>query len=332
MRQGYAGTTASIINSTMPSITAAPKADITGALKTFADARYQAEKQQREREMYQKYLKDEEKNDQDLNDLSEALQSGNDADINSAYARLDPVAFMKNRMESMEEQRQFERQMEMLNRRATLDKELARIKAGGGGLVNINMSNPFERKRAETIAKSMDEKITESQNRINDYDRMIQLLNSEKVKTGGVDGLMGEVLPDFALNQETAELRSIIKKILPQMRAPGSGATSDKDMEVFEQATVGLGKPKEANLNIARGRKIVDENNIAKEELRAEWISSGKGTLTDFDREWKQYLEANPIFSNKDGKLNEKRASAYEWFGGQKQNQVPTDEDAWGGI
>ena len=150
MRQGYAGTTASIISSTMPSITAAPKADITGALKTFADARYQAEKQQREREMYQKYLKDEEKNDQNLNDLSEALQSGNDADINSAYARLDPVAFMKNRMESMEEQRQFERQMEMLNRRATLDEELARIKAGGGGLVeqsvdeNGNIISPVQ--------------------------------------------------------------------------------------------------------------------------------------------------------------------------------------------
>ena len=98
MRQGYAGTTASIINRTMPSITTAPKADITGALKTFADARYQAEKQQREREMYQKYLKDEEALEQNQAAFDQAVDNGDYDTAMKIGAKLDRLGFIKNRM------------------------------------------------------------------------------------------------------------------------------------------------------------------------------------------------------------------------------------------
>ena len=181
--------------------------------------------------------------------------------------------------------------------------------------------NPFDKKRMENIGKEMDKNIAASQSRVDDYNRMEQLLNDPEVDTGGAKGAFKDSLPDFALDAKTAELRSIIKKIVPQMRPAGSGTTSDRDMKIFEQATVGLGKDKEANLNIVRGRKIVDENNIAKEELRYEWVNNG-GNLGDFDKAWRQYLNANPIFENKSGALNKNRQDAYSWFsGGVQQNQ-----------
>lgn len=186
-----------------------------------------------------------------------------------------------------------------------------------------NIVNPFDKKRMENIGKEMDKNIAASQSRVDDYNRMEQLLNDPEVVTGGVEGAFKESLPDFALNAKTAELRSIIKKIVPQMRPTGSGTTSDRDMKIFEQATVGLGKDKEANLNIVRGRKIVDENNIAKEELRYEWVNNG-GNLGDFDRAWRQYLNANPIFENESGALNKNRQDAYSWFSNMERSQPQT--------
>lgn len=185
-----------------------------------------------------------------------------------------------------------------------------------------NNINPFDKKRIENIAKDMDKNVSASQSRIDDYSRMEQLLNDPEVATGGWKGAVNESLPDWALDEKTAELRSIIKKIVPQMRPTGSGTTSDRDMKVFEQATVGLGKDKQANLNIARGRRLVDENNIAKEQLRYEWVNNG-GNLGDFDTAWRQYLNANPIFASNDGKLNVNRQDAYSWFasGGKTQAQ-----------
>ncbi len=187
------------------------------------------------------------------------------------------------------------------------------------GVGQTNVTNPLDKKRIETIAKKMDENIETSQTRLDDYNRMEQLLNNPNVETGGIKGAIQEKLPDGMLNTETAELRSIIKKIVPQMRPAGSGTTSDRDMKIFEQATVGLGKDKQANLNIIKGRKIVDENNIAKEELRYEWLSMG-GNLGDFDREWRKYLNANPIFENDNGQLNQKRKDPYEWFTSPRQS------------
>ena len=189
-----------------------------------------------------------------------------------------------------------------------------------------NVVNPFDKKRMENIGKEMDKNIAASQSRVDDYNRMEQLLNDPDVATGGAKGAFYDSLPDFALDAKTAELRSIIKKIVPQMRPAGSGTTSDRDMKIFEQATVGLGKDKEANLNIVRGRKIVDENNIAKEELRYEWVNNG-GNLGDFDKAWRQYLNANPIFENKSGALNKNRQDAYSWFSsGVQQNQPQTGQ------
>lgn len=84
------------------------------------------------------------------NALADALQSGDEEAINKAYANHDPQAAMQDRLSRMAEQRKFDQQKELLgikndydaadfDRRAALARDIAQIKAGGNGLVNINM-------------------------------------------------------------------------------------------------------------------------------------------------------------------------------------------------
>lgn len=196
-------------------------------------------------------------------------------------------------------------------------EDQARKMAFEKGNLEVNL-NPFEKKRIENIAKNIDKNISESQSRINDYNRIEQLLEDKDVKTGGISGSIKKNIPTALLNSKTQELQSLINKIVPQMRPSGSGPISDKDMAIFEKATVGLDKEKEANLNIVKGRRAIDENSIAREELRAEWVGNG-GQITDFDREWRNYINKNPIFSNSNGELNKNRINPYDWFS-EKRN------------
>ena len=349
--ENKAATTARISSMLIPQLTRPVYVDIGQAVKDGIDMYYKARGAQ-ERYNEQERMKGLEQN------LADAVESGDEAAINNAYAQLDPAGYVDylNRIKANREASdlEFARKKELLDIQNQNAMGLERLKNALGGTktsaarnyeylvsqgipenearnlsfskggVNVNV-NPFDKKRIETIAKNMDENISESQSRIDDYNRMEQLLNNQKVKTGGVSGAIKKKLPTALLNDETQELQSIINKIVPQMRPTGSGATSDRDMAIFEKATVGLDKNKEANLNIVRGRRAVDENAIAREELRADWVNQG-GSLTDFDRVWRDYLNANPIFSNSNGELNSSRISAYDWFSG-KRNQ-PKQEKA----
>lgn len=215
--------------------------------------------------------------------------------------------------------------MEMQDRKDAIARELANIRANGNGLVNINMNNPFDKKRIETRAKNMDENIAKSQSLIDDYNQAEALLNKNSFNTGAGYGVVAPITARF--NNDAAQFQALVNKIVPTMRPAGSGSTSDRDMAIFEKATFGFDKPREANLNIIRGRRAVEENNKAKEELFAEYITNGMGTPADFDREWRRYLNANPIFGDDQGNtLNKTRVSAYDWFSG-KQNTASSDND-----
>lgn len=268
-----------------------------------------------------------------MNALASALQSGDEEAINKAAAAYDPQAAMQERLSRMAEQRKFDQQKELLGiknqydvdaaeKQAALAREIAQIKAGGNGLVNINMNNPFDKKRLETRAKNMDENIANSQSMIDTYNKAEALLNKNSFDTGGISDILAPITTRF--NRDAADFQAEVNKIVPTMRPAGSGSTSDRDMAIFEKATFGFDKPKQTNLNIIKGRRAVEENNIAKEELLAEYVTSGMGTLSDFDKEWRKYLNANPIFGDDEGNtLNKNRVSAYDWFAGNQYAQTP---------
>jgi chorismate mutase len=301
------------------------------------------------------------KNQTNENELKSALQSGDEEAINKAAAAYDPKGFY-DAMQKIKASREasdldFERQKELLGlrnqydteaaeKRAALAEKIASIKAGGNGLVNINMNNPFDKKRIETIAKNMDENISTAQGVYDTYKQALDLLNAEDVKTGGAwnaaRGASGKLAGSALLNSNEQRLNALINETIPKMRPVGSGSASDKDMETFAKATLGFGNTKDANKNIASGRMLAAENSMAMEELRAEYVTSGMGSVSDFDREWRKYLSANPIFNDKGG-LNKSRVDAYSWFGGNQNaletvatpipaTKIPTDNDAFGDI
>lgn len=327
LNRNFATTSAMIAKSTDPNIRALPQVDMNKAILGAIDSYYSITDEERKRAEEERIKGLEQ-------DLADAIKGGDEAAINNAYAKLNPSGYVDylNKIKSNRDASdlEFARQKELLNIKNQNDMGLARLKAelGLGGGVNVNI-NPFEKKRIENIAKKMDENISASQSRIDDYNRMEQLLNNQNVQTGGVSGAIKKQLPTAFLNDETQELQSIINKIVPQMRPAGSGTTSDRDMAIFEKATVGLDKNKDANLSIIRGRRAVDENAIAREELRADWVNQG-GSLTDFDRVWRDYLNANPIFSNSNGELNSGRISAYDWFGGKRNEPKKENTDPLG--
>lgn len=327
LNKNFAATSAMIARANSPKIESLPQADMNKAILGAIDSYYSITGEERKR--------DEEDRKKGLEEaLGKAIESGDETAINNAYAKLNPSGYVDylNKIKSNRDASdlEFARQKELLNIKNQNDMGLARLKAelGLGGGVNVNI-NPFEKKRIENIAKKMDENISASQSRIDDYNRMEQLLNNQNVQTGGVSGAIKKQLPTAFLNDETQELQSIINKIVPQMRPTGSGSTSDRDMAIFEKATVGLDKNKDANLSIIRGRRAVDENAIAREELRADWVNQG-GSLTDFDRVWRDYLNANPIFSNSNGELNSGRISAYDWFSGKRNEPKKESTDPLG--
>lgn len=254
--------------------------------------------------------------------LAKALESGDEKAINDAYYAYNPQGAYETLMKIKQAKEQsdldFARQKELLGLQNKYALALQDAKnKGNNSLVNISMNNPFDKKRIEKIASNIDENISASQSKINDYKRMEQLLEDPDVSTGGVVGAIKDNIPTALLNEKEQELQSIISKIVPQMRPTGSGSTSDKDIEIFKKAAVGLNKSKDANLNLVRAGIAGEENSIAQEELRADWINQG-GSLTEFDKQWRKYREANPIFSSENGDLNQNRLTAYDWFSGKR--------------
>lgn len=214
----------------------------------------------------------------------------------------------------------------------------------GGTTVNIGggsgYAGAYGKKRVENIAANMDEIVRNSQDKINTFSRALQLL--DKINTGAKYAFPGASGLYSLTNSDAAEFNALANEVIPQMRPAGSGAASDRDMEIFRKATFALDKPKETNRNLLSARIAAEKNEIARQELMGRWIEQGRSPAA-FDFIWRSYLNANPIFSDENGNLNKDRMDAYSYFDSRAPAGVPignpvqekemaTDEDAWGDI
>lgn len=302
-------------------------------VKDFFEARAVAEQRAREREQYNLDKTNRE-------NLINAIKSGNKEEIDAALASYSPADYInrQQKLADLQDQKDWQLKMADIAHQRDLEKlgiansnaiNLAHLKAELGRISNgyPGMNNPFDKKRLETRAKNMDENIANSQSLIDTYNKAEALLNKNSFDTGGISDILAPVTTRF--NKDAADFQAEVNKIVPTMRPAGSGSTSDRDMAIFEKATFGFDKPKQTNLNIIKGRRAVEENNIAKEELLAEYVTSGMGTLSDFDKEWRRYLNANPIFGDDEGNtLNKNRVSAYDWFSGKQRALDPRVQQA----
>lgn len=161
-----------------------------------------------------------------------------------------------------------------------------------------------------------------------DAKRFIDL--NGKINTGGITDKVGAGRWLQSFGPEYAELEAITAKLVPAMRQPGSGTTSDRDLSMFERATVGVDKPAKTNKNIALA--IIARSEQAQEyaDFRQTYLEQN-GTLQGADRYWKDYVNKNPIFDpKKEGafELNKGRKSWAEHFKGQDKAGQPAAAEA----
>jgi len=140
-------------------------------------------------------------------------------------------------------------------------------------------------------------------------------LNTQEPGTG--PGSYGTWAPlGIGRNSQTQEMMSIASDLTPEQREPGSGATSDFDARMFQQALPGIDKAPEVNEAITQAYQRRSVMTAQRAEEARAWLELN-GTLNGFDRAWRQYVEANPIFdpSSADApQINERWMSIDEWM------------------
>lgn len=156
-----------------------------------------------------------------------------------------------------------------------------------------------------------------------DAQRFMQL--NQKVDTGGVADKFAPGRWVQSFGPEYAEMQAITAKVVPTLREPGSGSTSDFDMRMFERGTLGVDKPKPTNDIIAQGYINRAKNAQDYADFRATYLEQN-GTLQGASKEWSQYLAANPIFDPRYPevpRLNDKRVPWRDYFAAKSGKVLP---------
>lgn len=145
-------------------------------------------------------------------------------------------------------------------------------------------------------------------------DRFIEL--NTKVWTGGALGNNTLAGAAAMFDPRVAEMKAITDRLTPAMRQGMPGAASDRDVAMFQSATVGLGKPGPANQSVARALK-------AGAKRQADYVAflenyaKENGSLLGAQEEWDAYAAANPMFDQDDkGNLTIRKQTPWrQYFG-----------------
>lgn len=158
--------------------------------------------------------------------------------------------------------------------------------AGGGGSVKVS---PQDNRYVVDLRKSVDQARTMS----NLLDEFVGL--NKEINTGGMMAVPGIADAQIPFNPRLARMRSITSQLTPAMRNGLPGAASDKDVSMFRQATVGLDKPRETNLSIARAAKAFAQRQGDFVAFMEGYLKNN-GTLLGAQEDWSRYADSQPIF------------------------------------
>lgn len=129
-------------------------------------------------------------------------------------------------------------------------------------------------------------------------DRFIAL--NKQVGSGGAMGVGLMTAGRALVDPKVAEMKSITDRLTPAMRQGMPGAASDRDVAMFQSATVGLAKPGPANQAVASAIK-------AGAKRQGDYVSfleqfaKTNGSLLGAQEEWDAYAAANPMFDQDAG-------------------------------
>lgn len=134
-----------------------------------------------------------------------------------------------------------------------------------------------------------------------------------------------------------SEMQSIQSRLTPKMREPGSGATSDFDAKMFQQALFGMNKNKDANDAIANAMILKAKAEKERVAFMGAYLQANN-TLRGADSAWSNYANDNPIFdpASQTPSINASRVSWQDYFSGRrapvdqaKPAQPASSNDGW---
>jgi hypothetical protein len=148
--------------------------------------------------------------------------------------------------------------------------------------------------------------------------RTFQELNAQN-DTGGFTSLPIVKQIRSLVDPEFQQMEAISASLVPKMREPGSGATSDFDARMFQQATLGVGKRKEANDAIAAALIARAEREKERLSFANRYLMQNK-TLRGANEAWSQYINDVPIFdpASEVPTINPNRITFEQYFAGQR--------------
>ena len=177
-------------------------------------------------------------------------------------------------------------------------------------VINLDQTTETEKSKIgtktgfETISK-MQQELQDDQQVTFKLNTMAALLENNAIETGPITsatkpiravlnslGLLSSEDSQKLSNQEIFEAAA--KYIIPRMRPPGSGATSNFEINTFESATATLNKTPEANLIIVKGMLALQEHKKQSLMLMDKYLQSSNQGLLGYS----EYEEKNrtPIF------------------------------------
>lgn len=104
-------------------------------------------------------------------------------------------------------------------------------------------------------------------------------------------------------SKEAAEFIQIANLTLPSMRQGMPGVVSDRDMEIFKRANIGISQPADVNRKILK-QGLAINNRIADKARFLSNYMSAYGDVQGATMAWNKYINANPLF-DKDGNVKE---------------------------
>jgi hypothetical protein len=167
--------------------------------------------------------------------------------------------------------------------------------------------------------------VAEQANEIADKGLQFKGVNATQATGGWLD--RATWLP--TMDKEKQLMESFTAKIAPQMRIPGSGTTSDRDLAFFVAASPSIEKSRQVNDAIVTGFDLSRRNANDRVQF-LEAYAQNKGSLLGAEQMWRQYLNDNPIFDQESTPLkpalNESRKTWQEYFSGapRKPKSEPT--------
>ncbi|WP_332763906.1 hypothetical protein [Phenylobacterium sp.] len=194
--------------------------------------------------------------------------------------------------------------------------------APGAAFFGAASSRPKMFAKTEQELMSLDGDAKTAQSLRADANRFRDL--NRQVPTGELGGL--PVVRDVRamFDPKVGEMKAIVEKMTPSMREAGSGAMSDRDVQMYRASVVGLDKVGPTNSALSGVIEAGARRTSDYTAFKNEWARR-HNTLVGSQEAWDDYAEANPLFEAGETGTKVRKATPWrQYFGLETLSTRPT--------